>query len=206
MASSPAHLAACARYRARHKDMVSASQKKHYLKNKSAITEKNKVWAKNNPHLKKQYSDKYRAANKEKVAIGQAKRSNAHYLSNREKMLANAVAWNRENKQRRAAIRKKWRDENLERVALLNRERSIRRDNATPAWANKFFMNEAYGLARLRTEVMGYKWSVDHIVPIMSDVVCGLHAHTNFRVIPALTNSQKSNLYWPDMPEIEHAN
>jgi hypothetical protein len=43
---------------------------------------------------------------------------------------------------------------------------------------------------------------VDHIIPLKSDFVCGLHCHTNLRVITAEENKAKNNRYWPDMPEI----
>lgn len=33
-----------------------------------------------------------------------------------------------------------------------------------------------------------------------SAVVCGLHTHTNIRVIPQAANRAKSNRHWPDMP------
>lgn len=71
---------------------------------------------------------------------------------------------------------------------------------ATPSWSEKFFILEAYRLARLRTTVTGIKWSVDHIVPLQSSIVCGLHCHTNIRVVPAVINSSKGNRWWPDMP------
>jgi hypothetical protein len=70
---------------------------------------------------------------------------------------------------------------------------------ATPVWANQFFITEAYELAALRTKMFGFKWHVDHVVPLISDRVCGLHSHTNLSVIPARANLSKSNRYWPNM-------
>lgn len=72
---------------------------------------------------------------------------------------------------------------------------------ATPLWADEFIMSEAYDLAQLRTNVMGFKWEVDHIVPLQSKVVCGLHTQDNLQVIPSRLNKSKGNHYWPDMPE-----
>lgn len=69
-----------------------------------------------------------------------------------------------------------------------------------PAWANAFMLEEAYILARLRSMVTGYEWDVDHIVPLRSKLVCGLHAETNIQVIPAASNRAKGNRHWPDMP------
>jgi hypothetical protein len=59
---------------------------------------------------------------------------------------------------------------------------------------------EAYGLARLRTEMTGEEWEVDHIVPLQSQLVCGLHNENNLCVITRKSNNQKLNLIWPDMP------
>lgn len=69
-----------------------------------------------------------------------------------------------------------------------------------PPWANSFFIEEAYSLAKLRSKVTGIKWEVDHVVPLQSKTVCGLHAETNVRVIPAILNHTKGNRHWPDMP------
>ena len=41
---------------------------------------------------------------------------------------------------------------------------------------------------------------VDHIVPLQSPLVCGLHVHDNLRVILAVDNASKANRHWPDMP------
>lgn len=60
---------------------------------------------------------------------------------------------------------------------------------------------EAYRLCRERTRTTGVRFEVDHIVPLRSKVVCGLHNEHNLRVIPAIENNRKGNRRWPDMPE-----
>lgn len=71
---------------------------------------------------------------------------------------------------------------------------------ATPSWANPFFIEEAYHLAKLRSEMTGFAWHVDHVVPLKSRIVCGLHVEHNLAVVPAPYNLSKGNRHWPDMP------
>ena len=70
-----------------------------------------------------------------------------------------------------------------------------------PAWANRFYIAEAYRLARIRTAATGIKHVVDHIVPLQSPLVCGLHVEANLQVIPESINASKGNRWWKDMPE-----
>ena len=64
-----------------------------------------------------------------------------------------------------------------------------------PAWANKFFIEEIYDLARLRTKVLGEPWVVDHVIPLKHPLVCGLHVETNMRVVPRRVNAAKGNAF-----------
>lgn len=81
-----------------------------------------------------------------------------------------------------------------------NARRRAAKLRATPIWANQFFIEEIYNLARLRTKSTGVKYHVDHIVPLKSRIVCGLHVEHNLQLVPASLNLSKGNRFWPDMP------
>lgn len=84
------------------------------------------------------------------------------------------------------------------------RQRQAQLKQAIPKWANteweKFLMQEIYHLSSLRQEVLGVEMHVDHIVPLTSDLVCGLHWSGNIQIVSAEYNRSKSNLIWEYMP------
>lgn len=43
------------------------------------------------------------------------------------------------------------------------------------------------------------RYHVDHTIPITSRLVCGLHTHTNLRVVSHRENRRKGNWLWPQM-------
>lgn len=57
----------------------------------------------------------------------------------------------------------------------------------------KFMSAEAHELRKLRNELTGIEWHVDHIVPLNGKQVCGLHIWSNLAVIPKTLNLQKGN-------------
>lgn len=70
---------------------------------------------------------------------------------------------------------------------------------ATPLWADQEKIKYIYKIASDMVKETGRKWHVDHIVPIRSKLVCGLHVEHNLEVIEASKNMSKNNRYWPDM-------
>jgi len=67
---------------------------------------------------------------------------------------------------------------------------------ATPFWADEAKIAQIYKLAK-EMSVNGVEYQVDHIVPISSKFVCGLHIETNLEIVPADYNYAKRNRYWP---------
>lgn len=168
-----------------------------------------KIFASNNAARLKEYKDTWYQRNKPRVLKLQNERrflkrdeisrKNAQYRAlNPVKIKATRDAW-------RAAhpnASRDWHKKNSDKNAARVRAYKARMLCATPRWANKFFIDEAYHLAALRTKTLGFKWHVDHIVPLKSKIVCGFHTEVNLRVIPGTENIRKGNRFWPDMPEI----
>ena len=77
-------------------------------------------------------------------------------------------------------------------------ERNAAKVHATPQWLTKKDRRDIadiYALAALKTAETGIKHEVDHIVPLRSKVVCGLHVGWNLSVITASKNRAKTNSF-----------
>lgn len=69
---------------------------------------------------------------------------------------------------------------------------------ATPLWVDKQHVESLYLIAAINRQG-GYDLHVDHIVPLRSNKVCGLHCEANLQLLPASDNTSKGNRWWPDM-------
>jgi hypothetical protein len=103
----------------------------------------------------------------------------------------NKMNINREEGRRR---HKAWRDSNRGKVRSYSNMRKSKVKIATPKWF------ESESVEKVYQEAANRGWQVDHIVPIISGLVCGLHCHANLQILEPSINMSKKNRYWPDMP------
>lgn len=84
-------------------------------------------------------------------------------------------------------------------AALHSTMRRASLEQATPPWADQEKIRRIYEMRDIATEMTGIQHHVDHLVPLVSDRVCGLHVENNLQVSTATDNIAKGNRSWPDM-------
>ena len=113
-------------------------------------------------------------------------------------------AANKEEKRRRdAEYERQKRDERCPKfyaartaIAAKRRAAELR---ATAHWCDRKTIEGMYSLAQVFRRA-GLDIHVDHVVPLQSKIVCGLHTEDNLRLMPRRDNQSKSNRHWPCMP------
>lgn len=163
---------------------VSEYNKAAYLKNKEKILAGKKEYYQTNRESiiekKKEYNKGYWERPEIKAHIKEYRKE--YYKDNKESIVEKKREYNQ-------------RPEVKARRNHNNKLREVRKMQAVPAWFDKEEVKYIYQLAKERG------LEVDHMVPLKSDLVCGLHVQDNLRCISTELNRRKSNLYWPDMPE-----
>jgi 5-methylcytosine-specific restriction endonuclease McrA len=155
-------------------------------------------WRAKNPDYMKQWAH----SNRDKTA----KADKTYYDSNLPKILEKNRKWREanpdkvkvqkqrdyaKNKEKRIATVARYQNENKEYYAELKARRRARTKESDEL--TQFCFQEAMDLRRLREETTGFKWHIDHIVPLKHKDACGLHTAANFQVVPAGWNCQKGN-------------
>jgi len=157
-------------------------------------------WAKNNPEKAKALKRRQHAKHRQQCN----ERSAEWRRANPTKAQEHWDRWHAQRPEARKEARREWQSRNLAYGSKASTDRRAQAMRAIPAWAESEFESlvavEAYSLAQLRTQIVGIKYHVDHVVPLRGKTVCGLHCAANLQVIPAVVNQSKSNRLWPDMP------
>ena len=120
-------------------------------------------------------------------------RKNGWYEANREQVIQAAATRPLEVKR---VYQKAWKERNTVWVRADTKARRRKHRLATPKWLTreqKGQIRELYKIAITMTKTTGEQYVVDHIIPLRSDVVCGLHVPWNLRVITQEQNLLKSN-------------
>ena len=134
--------------------------------------------------------------------ICRSARGKAYYKENKEEILTKNKKWSENNKERhRELVRQNNRDrkgknpdfwkpyyeENKSEYAARTAKRRATKKQATPDFIDEELVKFFYKAARwLNLEV-------DHIVPLQSDIVCGLHYELNLQLLPMSENRAKGN-------------
>ena len=116
-----------------------------------------------------------------------------YYEKNKEAVKARANVRPLEERKRHKTAHKQ---NNPEYYKSLTSVRKRRHRRASPRWLTKdqkLAMRQLYLQAMELTKLTGERYVVDHIIPLISDEVCGLHVPWNLRVITQEENLRKSN-------------
>lgn len=78
--------------------------------------------------------------------------------------------------------------------------RALQKAKATPAWVDRDHherIRNVYAVTQMLQEATAMVYHVDHIVPLVSDKVCGLHVWWNLQPMPEAANVLKNNNFDP---------
>jgi hypothetical protein len=166
-------LARAAKWNADNREKYLEKCRRYYQANKEKSVAQSKAWAAQNPEKRKAASTKYRT---EKL----------------DKARSNEAAYRARNRNACNARIKKWKAANPTVLLEYGSRRRAVSAQAIPPWANRSAIRALYR----RAAELGQH--VDHIVPLVSKEVCGLHCEANLQVLPGKDNLRKGNRHWPD--------
>lgn len=151
------------------------TQCKGCLKQKAAETRDQKVeylrqWRRDHPNAFKQWR--------------------AHHLEERSRYYRE---WSAANKEHRSRSYAAWAKQNKHIVNAVIARRTAAKKRANVAWANDVVMKALYAQASMLSKSTGVPHAVDHIYPLQSDWVCGLHCEANLQILTKQENLRKGN-------------
>lgn len=131
------------------------------------LYEQHRNWVGRNKEWKIDYDKNYREENK--IAISEKTKQR-----------------NKRNRTQRTEYMRKWREANRGRNRAIDAKRRAAKVLATPSWSQSEEIIKFY-------EGCPKGYEVDHIYPLISDKVCGLHVIANLQYLTSYENAAKGN-------------
>lgn len=192
-------------YYEKKREEILAQKKGYYEANRDAIAQRNAQGA----DERRAYNRQYQAENRDEISARRRRErlekpeeakayAKGYHASNREQRLAYARDWNLRNKEKVAERKQRHREQKPYLYAAQAMKRQARKLKATPLWADHEKIKAFYAVAARLTRETGVKHEVDHIVPLQSKIVCGLHCEANLQILTKAENAAKHNRFDPD--------
>lgn len=163
-------------------------------------------WQRDNREKRSASAAKYRAAHPERVKQSRQRlrdwinKYKREWRAKKKEIGINVdAAWKLKNKDKLKAYKAKHEAKYPHKPIEMNAKRRAAKKNATTSWANRKYIQLFYQIAKMDTQSTGIKMVVDHIVPLQSKFVCGLHCEDNLQILTVSENAKKLNVVWPDM-------
>jgi hypothetical protein len=156
-------------------ERIKASRAQYYENNKEAVKLRVAEYRKENKETVKACNIRWCGANKDKTNIA-------------------ATQWRLRNPTHGA----QWRKNNPDKVANNVSDRKFKLERATPLWSEAEEIKLVYLKRDEYKKLYGILFEVDHIIPIDSDYVCGLHVLANLQLLDKPLNSGKRNKFQTD--------
>ena len=157
------------------KECRKVKHKKYYENNKEKIKAVTNTYKKNNPK-------------KVKIAIKTSYEKKLNYYKEQK------TKWRKNNPHKLAGYLRTYKSKNYGKVVSWGAKYKANKRKAIPPWFEKELVETVYKKAK------EWGFTVDHIVPLQSDIVCGLHCWSNLQLLHPSLNYSKGNKYWVDMP------
>jgi hypothetical protein len=195
-------------YTESHRDAVIEFKREWYQRNKERLSSKNKKYRDEHKDTIREQRKKYKLLNgplpyktvKDMDAAEIVKRAaikRRWRLANPDAESASKTAYRIKNPYKVALANRLWAQRNRGKRNAIEACRRAAKLRATPQWVERSRIQDIYTEVDRRSKTEGVVYHVDHIVPLQSEFVCGLHCLSNLQIIPGKENISKGNRTWP---------
>jgi hypothetical protein len=155
--------------------------------------ENSRRWREQNADRNRENMRRWREQNRER----DREYNRRWYEENAERQRENSRRWYEKNRERDLENSRRWQKQNPDKARAKCMRRLARKKQATPPWADHDAINAIYAEAVRLEQETGIKHHVDHIYPLTSSYLCGLHVAENLQILTYAENISKGNRTWP---------
>lgn len=188
------------KYRSSENGMLTEKkqQRRYYDENREMLIKKSSDFRKTERF--NEYYAEYSKSEARINSINKYSKSEKGRKKQREYYRENREAINKKNRkyletipEKRKIYAKRTKERYPEKIRENRVIRRAKEKRAVPYWSERELIRKLYKKAKELSKITGIEYEVDHIVPIISNDVCGLHVWNNLQILEKSLNRQKSN-------------